>query len=125
MIVGVGIDTVLNKRMKDMLLKWAEKVEDRVFTEEELEYSKNKGETHVHLAARFAAKEALFKALGKGLSDGMTWNDVMVKNDESGKPHIVLRDRAKEIADSMKVKTIHLSLTHSDHASIAVVILER
>jgi holo-[acyl-carrier protein] synthase len=125
MIVGVGIDNVLNKRMKDMLLKWAEKVEDRVFTEEELEYSKNKGETHVHLAARFAAKEALFKALGKGLSDGMTWNDVMVKNDESGKPHIVLRDRAKEIADSMKVKTIHLSLTHSDHSSIAVVILER
>jgi len=125
MIVGVGIDNVLNKRMQDMLLKWAEKVEDRVFTEEELEYSKNKGETHVHLAARFAAKEALFKALGKGLSDGMTWNDVMVKNDESGKPHIVLRDRAKEIADSMKVKTIHLSLTHSDHSSIAVVILER
>jgi holo-[acyl-carrier protein] synthase len=125
MIVGVGIDNVLNKRMKDMLLKWAEKVEDRVFTEEELEYSKNKGETHVHLAARFAAKEALFKALGKGLSDGLTWNDVMVKNDESGKPHIVLRDRAKEIADSMKVKTIHLSLTHSDHSSIAVVILER
>jgi len=125
MIVGVGIDNVLNKRMQDMLLKWAEKVEDRVFTEEELEYSKNKGETHVHLAARFAAKEALFKALGKGLSDGMTWNDVMVKNEESGKPYIVLRDRAKEVADSMKVETIHLSLTHSDHSSIAVVILER
>ncbi len=125
MIVGVGIDNVLNMRMQEMLMKWAEKVEDRVFTEEELEYSKNKGETHVHLAARFAAKEALFKALGKGLSDGMTWNDVMVRNEESGKPYIVLRDRAKEIADSMKVETIHLSLTHSNDCSIAVVILER
>ncbi len=125
MIIGVGIDNVLNSRMQDMLMKWAEKVEDRVFTEEELEYSKNKGETHIHLAARFAAKEALFKALGKGLSDGMTWNDVMVKNEESGKPYIVLRDRAREIADSMQVETIHLSLTHSEECSIAVVILEK
>lgn len=125
MIVGVGIDNVLNRRMQDMLMKWAEKVEDRVFTEEELEYSRNKGETHIHLAARFAAKEALFKALGKGLSDGMTWNDVMVKNEESGKPYIVLRDRAKEVADAMQVETIHLSLTHSEECSIAVVILER
>jgi len=125
MIIGVGIDNVLNSRMQDMLMKWAEKVEDRVFTKEELEYSKNKGETHIHLAARFAAKEALFKALGKGLSDGMTWNDVMVKNEESGKPYIVLRDRAREIADSMQVETIHLSLTHSEECSIAVVILEK
>lgn len=125
MIIGVGIDNVLNSRMQDMLMKWAEKVEDRVFTEEELEYSKSKGETHIHLAARFAAKEALFKALGKGLSEGMTWNDVMVKNEESGKPYIVLRDRAREIADSMKVETIHLSLTHSEECSIAVVILEK
>ena len=125
MIIGVGIDNVLNRRMQDMLMKWAEKVEDRVFTEEELEYSKSKGETHIHLAARFAAKEALFKALGKGLSDGMTWNDVMVKNEESGKPYIVLRDRAREIADSMQVETIHLSLTHSEDCSIAVVILEK
>jgi len=125
MIIGVGIDNVLNSRMQDMLMKWAEKVEDRVFTEEELEYSRSKGETHIHLAARFAAKEALFKALGKGLSEGMTWNDVMVKNEESGKPYIVLRDRAREIADSMKVETIHLSLTHSEECSIAVVILEK
>jgi len=124
MIIGIGIDNVLNRRMQDMLLKWAEKVEDRVFTEEELEYSKGKGETHIHLAARFAAKEALFKALGKGLSEGMTWNDVMVRNEESGKPYIVLRDRAREIADSMKVEKIHLSLTHSEECSIAVVILE-
>ncbi len=124
MIIGVGIDNVQTERMKEILIKWSDRVEDRVFNENELEYSKSKGETHLHLAARFAAKEALFKALGKGLSEGMTWTDVKVYNDESGKPFIELKRRAKEIADEMGVKTIHVSLSHTDVCSMAVVILE-
>jgi len=124
MILGVGIDNVQSKRMKEMLLKWADRVENRVFDEKELEYSKSKGETHLHLAARFAAKEAMFKALGKGLSEGMTWTDVMVQNDETGKPHIHLRRKAKDIAEKMGVVTIHVSLTHTDDCAMAVVILE-
>ncbi|MEE8319398.1 MAG: holo-ACP synthase [bacterium] len=125
MIVGVGIDHVQTGRMKDILLKWAKKVEDRVFTEEELEYSKSKGSAHLHLAARFSAKEAFFKALGKGLSEGMKWTDVAVVNSESGKPSIDLSGKAKEISDSMAVESIHLSLTHTDECAIAVVILEK
>ena len=124
MIIGLGIDHVQSKRMKEMLLKWVDRVENRVFDEGELEYSKSKGETHLHLAARFAAKEALFKALGKGLSEGMTWTDVKVVNDESGKPFIELKRRAQDIADEMGVKTIHVSLTHTEDCSVAVVILE-
>jgi holo-[acyl-carrier protein] synthase len=125
MIIGVGIDNVQSKRMKEMLLKWADRVEDRVFDEEELNYSKSKGETHLHLAARFAAKEALFKAMGKGLSEGMTWTDVTVLNDEAGKPHVHLRRKAKDIADQMGVTTIHVSLSHTDECAMAVVILEK
>ena len=125
MIIGVGIDNVQNNRMKEILMKWAERVEDRVFNEEELEYSKNKGNTHYHLAVRFAAKEAFFKALGKGLSEGMTWTDITVKSEESGQPFLSLRGRAKEIADSMGVQTIHLSMSHTEDCSIAVVILEK
>jgi holo-[acyl-carrier protein] synthase len=125
MIIGVGIDNVQTKRMKDMLLKWADRVENRVFDEEELEYSKSKGETHLHLAARFAAKEALFKALGKGLSEGMTWTDVTVVNDEAGKPHIELKRKAREIADRMGVVSVHVSLTHTDECAMAVVVLEK
>ena len=124
MIIGLGIDHVQSKRMKEMLLKWVDRVENRVFDEGELEYSKSKGETHLHLAARFAAKEALFKALGKGLSEGMTWTDVKVVNDESGKPFIELKRRAQDIADEMGVKTIHVSLTPTEDCSVAVVILE-
>jgi len=125
MIIGVGIDNVQSKRMKEMLLKWADRVENRVFDEEELEYSKAKGETHLHLAARFAAKEALFKALGKGLSEGMTWTDVTVLNDEKGKPSLHLKRKARDIADEMGVLRIHVSLTHTDECAVAVVILEK
>jgi holo-[acyl-carrier protein] synthase len=125
MIIGVGIDNVQSKRMKEMLLKWSDRVENRVFNEEELDYSKSKGETHLHLAARFAAKEALFKAMGKGLSEGMTWTDVTVINDEAGKPHVHLRRKAKDIADQMGVTTIHVSLSHTDECAMAVVILEK
>jgi len=108
-----------------MLLKWADRVENRVFDEGELEYSKSRGETHLHLAARFAAKEALFKAMGKGLSEGMTWTDVMVRNEETGKPYIELRRKAKDIANQMGVASIHVSLTHTDECAMAVVILEK
>ena len=125
MIIGVGIDNVQSKRMKEMLLKWADRVEDRVFTEEELQYSKAKGESHLHLAARFAAKEAFFKALGMGLSQGMTWTDVQVRNNESGKPYLELRKRAQEIAREMGVVHIHVSLTHTEECAVAVVILEK
>ncbi|UCG37852.1 MAG: holo-ACP synthase [bacterium] len=125
MIIGIGIDHVQTLRMKEMLIKWAERVENRVFGEEELEYSKSKGETHLHLAARFAAKEAFFKALGKGLAEGMTWNDVVVRNDEAGKPFITIKNRAREIADSMGVRNIHVSLAHTDDCAMAVVILEK
>ena len=124
MIIGLGIDHVQSERMKEILIKWSDRVEDRVFDEVELEYSKSKGEPHLHLAARFAAKEALFKALGKGLSEGMTWTDVKVVNDVTGKPSIELKGRAQEIADEMKVRNIHVSLTHTDACAVAVVILE-
>jgi len=125
MIIGIGIDNVRTRRMKEILLKWADRVENRVFDEEELEYSRTQGETHLHLAARFAAKEALFKAMGKGLSDGMSWTDVKVRNDEAGKPHLLLDKRAKEIAREMDVSRIHLSLSHTDDCALAVVILEK
>jgi len=123
-IIGVGIDNVQSQRMKEMLLKWADRVENRVFNEVELEYSKSREKTHLHLAARFAAKEALFKALGKGLSEGITWTDVTISNDEAGKPHIQLRRKAKDIADQKGVNTIHVSLTHTDESAVAIVILE-
>lgn len=125
MIVGVGIDNVEVKRMKDILMKWVDRVENRVFNEIELEYSKSKGEPHLHLAARFAAKEAFFKAMGKGLNDGMAWTNVTISNDSNGKPGISISGKAKEITESMGVSKVHVSLSHTRESAMAVVILEQ
>lgn len=125
MIIGIGIDNVEVKRMKDILLKWGDRVENRVFDEVELNYSRSKGDTHLHLAARFAAKEAFFKAMGKGLSEGMAWAEVTVSNDSKGKPDIVMSGKTREVADKMGIRKVHVSLSHTVDCAMAVVILER
>ena len=124
MIVGIGIDNVEVKRMKDILSKWGDRVENRVFNEVELNYSNSKGEPHLHLAARFAAKEAFFKAMGMGLSEGMTWADVTVSNDSKGKPDIVMSGKAREMAEKIGIRKVHVSLSHTADCAMAVVILE-
>ena len=125
MIIGIGIDNVEVKRMKDILLKWGDRVENRVFDEVELNYSRSKGDTHLHLAARFAAKEAFFKAMGKGLSEGMAWAEVTVSNDSKGKPDIIMSGKTREVADKMGIRKVHVSLSHTVDCAMAVVILER
>jgi holo-[acyl-carrier protein] synthase len=124
-ILGIGIDNVEIKRIKDILMKWVDRVEKRVFNEVELEYSKSKGEPHLHLAARFAAKEAFFKATGKGLNEGMAWTDVTISNDSTGKPDITVSGKAKEITEAMGVQKVHVSLSHTRDCAMAVVILEQ
>ena len=76
------------------------------------------------LAARFAAKEAGMKAIGTGWSQGVRWQDFAVVNEESGRPTLALNGAAKRKADTMGVKRISLSLTHTSATALAVVILE-
>jgi holo-[acyl-carrier protein] synthase len=111
--------------MKNILLKWGNRVENRVFNEVELDYSKSKVEPHLHLAARFAAKEAFFKAMGKGLREGMKWTDVTVSNDRKGKPDIVMSGKTREAAEKMEIRKVHVSLSHTIDCAMAVVILEQ
>ena len=116
MIVGVGIDNVETRRMKDILMKWVDRVENRVFNEVELEYSKSKGEPHLHLAARFAAKEAFFKALGRRVG----WKDAELVNRPSGQPDLLIRKDLEKTFDR-----VHVSVSHLAAYAIAVVILEK
>jgi holo-[acyl-carrier protein] synthase len=78
---------------------------------------------HQHLAVRFAAKEAVFKALGTGLSGGLHWIDAEVRNEPSGKPYLILSGPAKALADQLGVHTILVSLSHSRQYAIAQVML--
>jgi holo-[acyl-carrier protein] synthase len=122
MIIGLGTDIVEVTRIAKSIEKAGFK--EKVFSKTEQLYceaKKNKAESY---AARFAAKEAFFKALGTGLREGLAFNEVEIINDKLGKPSLnLLGTTAKSIAKK-KVKTIHVSLSHTKEMAIATVVLE-
>ena len=114
-IIGVGTDIIETSRIKDLASREPAFLE-RVFTQIERDYSLGRRAKYQHLAGRFAAKEAVAKALGRSFS----WQDVEVTNDAEGKPLITLYGEAKKTA---KNAVVHLSISHvKDYASAVVVI---
>jgi holo-[acyl-carrier protein] synthase len=89
MIIGTGVDITEVRRLRQAIEKWGEDFLSRVFTAKELENAKTRGSLHQHLAGRFAAKEAVFKALGDAR---LGWKDVQILNDKEGKPYCELLD---------------------------------
>ena len=124
MIIGTGIDIVEIARFKKILDGKGEYFLRRVFTPEEQRFCLARQYPEQHLAARFAAKEAVFKALGTGWTKGVTWLSVEVNRPEQGAPTILLYGVAREIAVSKGVVRINLSLTHTNSYAAATAILE-
>jgi len=123
MILEIGVDLVEIDRIKDICLKWGDKFEERVFTPREIAYCKSKKSRYQSLAVRFAAKEAVFKALGTGWSSGLSWRDVEVVNDSRGKPSIVLTGEAQHRAELIGAQKVMVSLSHTKKYAVASVIL--
>jgi holo-[acyl-carrier protein] synthase len=124
MIIGVGIDVVQNQRIRESIDKFRERFLNRIYTEIEAGYCNNCADPAIHFAARFAAKEAGFKALGTGWAAGVKWKDVEVQRLASGKPELHLYGEALARATTMGATRFHVSLTHDQLVSVAVVILE-
>ena len=124
MIIGIGIDIVSVSRIKDAEKRWGRRFLDRVFTEREIKYAMLHKSPHSRLAARFAAKEAITKAMGTGFTGGITWKDIEALNKDSGRPEIILHGKVREIAESMEVRRIHLSISHDGDYAVAQVVLE-
>ena len=124
MITGIGIDVVQNDRIRQSIERFGERFLNRIFTAAEIEYCKQSGTSEIHYAARFAAKEAAFKALATGWAEGVTWKDVEVVRLASGKPELHLHGEALSRATSAGAKRFHVSLTHDQLVSCAVVIFE-
>jgi len=125
MIIGVGIDIVDVPRIAQFRERYGERGLRRVFTPAELEYCLGLAVHDPSLAVRFAAKEALFKALGTGQARGGAWTDVEVLRDENGAPSLRLHGRAAENAAARDVARMHVSLSHTDALAVAQVVLER
>jgi holo-[acyl-carrier protein] synthase len=123
-ITGIGIDVVQNERIKESLEKFGDRFLNRIYTEGEKEYCSKSANPAIHYAARWAAKEAAFKALGTGWAAGVKWKDVEVERLPSGKPELHLHGEAQVRATAMGVTRLHVSLTHDQLISCAVVIFE-
>lgn len=125
MILGVGFDLVDIARVAALLEGKGERAVARLFSPAEAEYARARAEPARHFAARFAAKEAVYKALaGSEDARGIGWRDTEVVVEWDGRPRAVLHGRAAERAAALGVVRVHLSLTHAEHVAGAVVVLE-
>ncbi|MDZ7343039.1 MAG: holo-ACP synthase [candidate division KSB1 bacterium] len=122
MICGIGIDLVEIARLETLLARWSKRFLERVYTPEEIAAAEGRADRAVRLAARFAAKEALAKALGTGVDGNFSWKDFAVRNQADGCPQPVLSAR---LAERLKGVKIHLSLSHTEQYAVAVVVLEK
>lgn len=121
--IAHGVDIVRVMRIAEMLRDHGDRFVERCFTPGEAGYARSMPRRSAeHFAARFAAKEAVMKALGTGLADGIRWTDIEVVREPSGAPRVELVGRALEIARSMGITRWLISLSHSDDAAIASVI---
>ena len=124
MVVGIGFDVMDLSRMRTAVRRSGERFLRRVFTPAERAYSESYPDAIPHLAARFAAKEALFKAIGTGWSRGVAWNEAEVRLDKAGRPEFALSGRTAELVQAAGARRVHLSLTHIDQLAGAMVVIE-
>ncbi len=122
MAAGIGVDMLEIARM-ERAIKRRPSFLKRVFTDEERAYCDSCARPAEHYAARFAAREAVLKALGTGFSEGIGFKDVSVTNDEWGKPIAVLSGRAAEVAAERGVQEVALSLSHTRDVAVANAVL--
>jgi holo-[acyl-carrier protein] synthase len=125
MIVGIGTDLVRIQHIADLHRRFGGRFEKRIFTDKERSYCLSRPCPEVNLAARFAAKEALFKALGTGKTPILRWTEVSVERDEFGRPSISTSGKTQELLAELGVTGVHVSLTHTDDHAVAFVVLER
>lgn len=123
MIYGIGIDLVKIQRMRDVVDKWGRRFLDRVFTENEIAYCYERKEPYLSLAVRFAAKEALIKAIGSEISVAL--RDIEILNYDNGRPSIKVKNKLEEFFKENGIRRYYLSLSHEKEFGIACVVLEK
>ena len=118
-ILGHGVDVIECPRILKLLEDHGDRFLKRVFTDHELDYCHKHKESTQHLAGRFAAKEAVLKALGTGMRGRMKWTDVEIANDDLGKPEIDLTGESADVAGKMGVTQVLVSISHTREHAVA------
>jgi len=125
MILGIGIDIIEIRRFDKSIKKTGGKILKRLFTITERNYCESKKQKSLHYAARFCAKEAFLKALGTGLDQKISWQDISVENSKDGRSKLAVSGEALKVSKKFGVRKIHLSISHSHDFATAVVVLEK
>lgn len=118
-ILGIGTDIVEVPRIALMIQKHGELFVQRVYTGHEIDYCSARKAASQHFAGRWAAKEAVLKALGTGWSKGVQWTDIEVHNDSGGRPTIRLAGAARELCERRGVRDILITISHCRTFAVA------
>lgn len=124
-IFGVGTDIVKLERIERSLSRHGDKFAERILSSSEFEEYASKNNKATFLAKRFAAKESISKALGTGMRQGIDFKQLVISNDELGKPCVHLESHAKDWAEKHNINSIHLSISDEKDTAIAFTIAEQ
>jgi len=123
MILGTGIDIIEVERIATRVGR-DNGFKELVFSKDEMSYCDAKASPFEHYAARFAAKEAFLKAVGRGWDSGLQWNEIEIINETNGKPALRISGTTEQMLAPMGIRIIHVSLSHLKSMATAIVILE-
>ena len=125
-VIGIGTDIVECLRIAQMIERHGELFIDRVYTAAEIEYCRSRKQATQHFAGRWAAKEAILKAIGTGWRRGISWRDMEVRNEGGGKPIVALRGGARDVVEQLGVGEILVTISHCrSHATAFAIALGR
>jgi holo-[acyl-carrier protein] synthase len=111
-IIGIGTDIVECLRIGRMIERHGELFLERVYTPQEIRYCQRRKRALDHFAARWAGKEAVFKALGMGVRRGLHWTDVEIRTNDLGKPEVLLCGATREFTQQLRIADILLTMSH-------------
>jgi len=125
-IIGIGTDIVECLRIAQMIERHGEVFLQRVYTTREIEYCSTRKAATQHYAGRWAAKEAVLKAMGTGWARGISWRDIEIRNDEGGRPRIALGGGAREVCETLGLADMLISISHCrSHATAYAIAVGR
>ena len=121
-LIGIGTDLVECLRIAQMIERHGELFITRVFTQHEFDYCSTRKAATQHYAGRFAAKEAILKAMGSGWAPGISWRDIEIRNDGGGKPRVALAGGARQVCERLGIAEMQISISHTRTHALAFAI---
>ena len=118
-VAGIGVDTVDLIRFKKAVKEWGDRFVEKIFTQKEITYAETKGDRSMHMAGKFAAKEAVKKALPDGAEIGLAWTEIEILNGGDGKPYVFLNGHAVALMERANLERILVSISHTKTVAVS------